>query len=100
MQQRFKIVKPVPVHLVTDGVQFEVIIARFDGQICWFDEVDRRAEPQHQEQLREFLRQSTLPENVRFAGMTPEMATTYDLAWQQTEAGQRRQVDRQRVSQK
>lgn len=88
MQQRLGIVKPVPVHLVTEATAFELIIARFDGSGWWFDEIDRRAEPQPAEQLKDQLRQVTMPENVRFSGMTPEMLTVYDLALQQSEAYQ------------
>jgi hypothetical protein len=95
MQQRFSKVTPVAVHLVTDGAVFEVIIARFDSSCWWFDEVDRRSDPQVIEQLRDFLRQETPPENIRFAGMTPEVITAYDLAWQQTPAGQQRRNTRQ-----
>jgi hypothetical protein len=90
MQQRLGAAKPVPVHLVTEAAAFEPIIARFDGSAWWFDEIDRRAEPQPAELLREQLRQGTMPENVRFPGMTPEMVTVYDLALQQTEAYQLR----------
>jgi len=90
MQQRLGAAKPVPVNLVTEAAAFEPIIARFDGSAWWFDEIDRRAEPQPAELLREQLRQGTMPENVRFPGMTPEMLTVYDLALQQTEAYQLR----------
>lgn len=88
MQQRLGVVKPVPVHLVTEATAFEAIIARFDGSGWWFDQIDRRAEPQPAEQLKEQLRQITLSENVRFSGMTPEMLTVYDLGLQQSEAYQ------------
>lgn len=97
MQQRFGVAQPIPVHLVTDGGQFEPIIARFDGTACWFEESDRRADPQPTEQLRTLLRGETVPENVRFAGMTPEMLAAYDLAWQQTEAGQQRRQQQREV---
>lgn len=109
MQQRLGVAKPVPVHLVTEGSTFEPIIARFDGSAWWFDEVDRRAEPQSVERLKEYLRQETMPENVRFSGMTPEMHTVYELALQQTEAYQlrmqhqreaREQQERQRQQQR
>ncbi|MEO8890173.1 MAG: hypothetical protein ABI417_01335, partial [Coleofasciculaceae cyanobacterium] len=91
MQQRLDVAKPVLVHLVTEATAFELIMARFDGAAWWFDQIDRRAEPQAAEQLKEFLRAVTLPEAVRFAGMTPEMLTVYDLAWQESEAAQVRQ---------
>jgi len=101
MQQRLGVAKPVLVHLVTQATAFELIIARFDGKAWWFDELDRRAEPQAAEQLKEYLRQVTLPEAVRFAGMTPEMLTVYDLAWQQSDAYQAQQeAIRQRAAQR
>lgn len=97
MQQRLGAVKPVLVHLATEAAAFEPIIARFDGSAWWFDEIDRRAEPQPAELLREQLRQGTMPENLRFAGMTPEMLSVYDLALQQTEANQLRMQHQQEV---
>lgn len=99
MQQRLGMIKPVPVHLVSEGAVFEPIIARFDGTAFWFDEIDRRAEPQPTEQLREHLEQVTLPDQVRFAGMTPEMVTVYELVLQQTPAYQEREQHRRQVRQ-
>ncbi|MGB5963635.1 MAG: hypothetical protein WBG73_23565 [Coleofasciculaceae cyanobacterium] len=96
MQQRLGVAKPVLVHLVTEATAFEAIMARFDGAAWWFDEIDRRADPQAAEQLKESLRQVRLPEVVRFAGMTPEMLTVYDLAWRQSEAYQVQQEAAQR----
>lgn len=100
MQQRLGVAKPVLLHLVTQATAFEAIIARFDGAAWWFDEIDRRAQAQTAEQLKEFLRQGALPEAVRFAGMTPEMLTVYDLAWQQLEANQAQQAVGQRAAQR
>ncbi|MEQ9000910.1 MAG: hypothetical protein RID53_30955 [Coleofasciculus sp. B1-GNL1-01] len=97
MQQRLGMVKPVPVHLVSEGAAFEPIIARFDGTAFWFDEIDRRAEPQPTEQLREQLEQVTLADQVRFTGMTPEMRTVYELVLQQTPAYQQREHHRRQA---
>jgi len=95
MRQRFGSPRPVPVHLTAEGGAFEPIIARFDGLALWFEEIDRRADPQPTEQLVEQLRRETLPERLAFAGMTPEMRVTYELAWRQTPAYQQRQEHRQ-----
>ncbi len=84
MQQRWGTAKPVPVHLVTDGGQFELIVARWDGCSWWFDESDRRADPLVAEQLREQLKKVTPLEELHFKGITPEMRTVYDLVTQQT----------------
>lgn len=78
-KQRLGIAKPVPINLVTDGVQFEQIIARFDGSSFWFEEGDRRADPFAAEELTKALKKLTPPKELRFKGMTPEMGTVYDL---------------------
>ncbi|MDB9315489.1 hypothetical protein PN462_20415 [Spirulina sp. CS-785/01] len=97
MQQRFQTAQPVAVHLVSEGAQFEPIVARFDGTAYWFETVDRRADVQLVAALREALTANTLPPNVQFAGITPEMRTVYELVWQQTEEGQRQLRHRQQV---
>jgi hypothetical protein len=80
--QRTGFAKPVPVHLVTDASQFEPIVARWDGHSWWFEEIDRRADPLASEELRAALKNMTLPQEIRFKGMTPEMRTVYELATQ------------------
>jgi hypothetical protein len=80
MQQRLGVAQPVPVHLVTEAVAFEPIIARWDGGCWWFDEIDRRAEPLVAERLREQMQQLTPTEALQFKGITPEMRTVYHLA--------------------
>jgi hypothetical protein len=85
MRSRTGTAKPVPVHLVQDGASFEPVVARWDGRSCWFQEIDRRADPMPAEHLREQLKQVTPPPEVRFKGMTPEMRTVYHLVAQQAE---------------
>ena len=46
---------------------------QWDGGACWFEETDRRADPMLAERLRDALREATLPGQVRFANLTPEM---------------------------
>jgi hypothetical protein len=84
-RQRWGAVRPAAVHLVSDGVRFEQVLARWDGSAWWFEEVDRRADPRVAERLRDALRQVTPPESLRFRGITPEMRTVYDLAAQQAQ---------------
>lgn len=79
-RQRFGKVKPVPVHLVSEGGQFEQIIARGDGHAWWFEQIDRRADPMVMEKLTAQLQQVTAPEEIQFQGMTPEMRTVYQMA--------------------
>jgi hypothetical protein len=83
-RQRIGAVAPVPLHLVTEGAAFDPAIARWDGSSWWFDELDRRADPQIAAQLREHLQKVTPLAELRFKGITPEMRTVYDLAAQQT----------------
>jgi hypothetical protein len=96
-RQRWGAARPAPVHLVTDGAPFEPIVARWDGRAWWFEELDRRADPQAAARLREALQQVVPPDQLRFNGLTPEMRVAYDLAAQQAagfqEVMQRRRDD-------
>lgn len=85
-RQRLGDVRPLPVHLVTEGGVFEPIVARGGDAVWWFEEVDRRADPMPAEHLKTALSVVTLPENLHFKGITPEMRTAYALAAQQSEA--------------
>ncbi|MDX2271662.1 MAG: hypothetical protein NW237_06895 [Cyanobacteriota bacterium] len=82
MRQRWGWVKPLPVHLVEGGGQFEGIVARWDGKTCWFAEADRRADPQISQQLQAHYRRFTPPQQLAFPGLTPEMRAAYQLASQ------------------
>lgn len=84
-KQRFGFVKPVAVHLVTDGAMFEPIIARFDGAFWWFEDIDRCADPLGAEELREAFKNIIPLKEVRFKGITPEMKTVYDLVAREKE---------------
>jgi hypothetical protein len=100
-RQRWGAAKPVPVHLVTDGAPYEPVVARWDGSACWFEELDRRADPMVTDRLREAQQQVVLPEALQFKGITPEMRAVYDLAVQRAEKFQalmqpRRDEDRLR----
>jgi hypothetical protein len=99
MRQRFKTVKPMLVHLVTEGVAFEQILARWNGNSCWFEEVDRRADPAIAETLQSALKQLIPVEELQFKGMTPEMRTLYELAAQQIEGFAQPQRDEKRLRQ-
>jgi hypothetical protein len=98
VRQRFKTVKPVAVHLVK-GVGFEQILARWNGNSCWFEEVDRRADPAIAETLQSNLRQLTPVEELQFKGITPEMRTLYHLATQRIEGFAQPQRDEKRLRQ-
>lgn len=82
-RQRGWAARPLPVHLVDEGAPFEGIVARHDGRSWWFEDLDRRADPRLPEGLRRALADVVPPEDLRLAGLTPEMRTTYTLATQQ-----------------
>lgn len=99
MRQRFKTVQPVPVHLVTEGVAFEQIIARWNGTFCWFEEIDRRDDPAIAETLQSQLKQLVPIAQLHFKGITPEMRSLYDLVAQRTEGFVHPQQDEKRLRQ-
>jgi hypothetical protein len=84
MQQRYGICKPLPIHLVSDGIRFDVIVARNDGVTWWFDECDRRSDPFVVQELQANIKKVTLPKQLHFKGITPEMRTIYHLVVQKT----------------
>lgn len=97
MRQRLKVVKPIAVHLVTEGIAFEQIIARWDGQSCWFEEVDRRTDPTIVETLQSAIKQLIPTQELQFKGITPEIRTVYELASQQIEGFAQPQQDERRL---
>ena len=99
VRQRFKIVKPLPVHLVTQGVAFEQIVARWNGNSCWFEEIDRRADPIIAENLQSALKQLIGVDQLQFQGITPEMRSLYELVAGRTEGFAQPQRDEKRLRQ-
>lgn len=99
MRQRFKVVKPVLVHLVAEGVAFEQVTARWNGQSCWFEEADRRADPAIAETLQANLKQLTPVEDLQFKDLTPEMRSLYELVTHRTAGFAQPQRDERRLRQ-
>lgn len=97
VRQRLGAVKPLAVHLVTQGVAFEQIVARWNGNSGWFEEVDRRADPTIAENLQTALKQLIPVEELRFKGITPEMRSLYELVSQRTEGFTQPQRDEKRL---
>jgi hypothetical protein len=85
MRQRFKVVRPVLVHLVTEGISFEQILARWDGSCCWFEQIDRRADPAIAESLQAALKEIIPVEHLQIKGITPELRSLYELVAQRIE---------------
>jgi hypothetical protein len=97
MRQRLKIVKPLAVHLVTEGVTFEQIIVRWNGHSSWFEEIDRRTDPVIVETLQSAVKQLIPAEELQFKGMTPEILTVYELATRRIEGFTQPQQDEKRL---
>lgn len=81
-QQRFGAVRPLIIHLVSEGAQFEQVIARTDGNAFFFEDTDRRSDPVMAQTMRGELTNNTPVEDLRFATLTPEMRTAFQLALQ------------------
>ncbi len=99
MRQRLGWVKPVPVHLVTEGAAFDVAIARYDNNTWWFETLDRRADIQPTVLLRQAIQQHTPVENLHFTGLTPEMRIAYKFATQPLEGFSQTARDKKRLQQ-
>lgn len=82
--------RPVLVHLVTEGREFEQAVARTVGGAWWFEELDRRADPLDAERLREARRNKLAPEALGWPGLTPEMRSCYSLIVRREERERRR----------
>ena len=78
--QRLGACRPLPVHLVDQGTALETVIAGWDGTAFWFQDLDRRADPQLAEYLRQQLNAGTALEQLRYPGLSPEQRSSYSLA--------------------
>jgi hypothetical protein len=74
---RIKIDGPVPVLLVSDAQQFEVIKARFDGANFWFEALEPSRDPATAAYLRQQLQAKTEPNLLARPGLTYEERLAY-----------------------
>jgi hypothetical protein len=98
MRQRFpsREVRPVPVHLVTDGQEFEQVVARSLGGGWWFEELDRRASPLDADEMRAAFSNRLAPESLSWKGLTPEMRSCYSLVYRRDELAREEKIRRER----
>lgn len=99
-RQRLGTRKPQAVQLVCQSLPFEQFIARWDGAVCWFEEIDRRADPMDAERLRQALLDQTLPAHLNWKNCTPEMRGCYVQAREQQKQKKqklRQQSDEERL---
>ncbi|MCF2150669.1 hypothetical protein IQ276_030450 [Desmonostoc muscorum LEGE 12446] len=97
VRQRLQVVKPIAIHLVTEGIIFDQIIARWNAQSCWFEEIDRRTDPEIVETLQSAVKQLIPVEELQFKGITPEIRTVYELATRRIEGFSQPQQDEKRL---
>ncbi|MEH2068778.1 MAG: hypothetical protein V7K47_11565 [Nostoc sp.] len=97
IRQRLQVVKPIAIHLVTESIIFDQIIARWNGQSCWFEEIDHRTDPAIVETLQSAVKQLIPVEELQFKGITPEIRTVYELATRQIEGFGQPQQDEKRL---
>jgi hypothetical protein len=90
---RIQVEGPVRVHLATGVEPFQQVIARFDGAIFWFQEIDRRRSPAIAAYLRDEFNAGTPAEDLHKPTLTAEEREVYRLAWQAAEAARRDQVE-------
>jgi hypothetical protein len=71
---------------VTGAQPLQRVVARFDGALFWFQEVDRRRSPAIAAYLREALETGTRSEDLRRSTLTAEEREAYSLAQRGIEA--------------
>jgi hypothetical protein len=77
----------VAVHLVNGCGRFDVAVARFDGSACWFDTLDRRADPMIADALRDAAARSIPAVSLRISGLSPEDRVAYSTLFESVGAG-------------
>lgn len=78
---RFRIMGPVPLHLVQGAKSFDTVYARFDGSAFWFETVDRRRDPAVSRTLNDALKDKIKPEELRCRGVVPQERLAYRMLW-------------------
>ncbi|MBD2488152.1 hypothetical protein [Aulosira sp. FACHB-615] len=97
VRQRSQVVKPIAVHLVTEAGVFEQIIARWNGQSCWFEDIDRRTDPIIVETLQSAVKRLIPVEELQFKDLTPEIRIVYELATKRIEGFDQAKQDEKRL---
>lgn len=100
---RFKITGMVPIYLAEEVQLFDTVCSRFDGGVCWFDELDPRRSPQTAIYLRECLTKLDKVDKVSMPGLTQEEKDAYGIAWEvaysaSEEAQKNRETERIRTA--
>jgi hypothetical protein len=90
---RFRIEGMVPIRLIEDARQFEIVQTRFDGTQFWYSGVDSRGNPARAAYLREALEKMVPPAGLKRSGLTTEerraYAASYEPRFQASEEARR-----------
>ncbi|MCA9072296.1 MAG: hypothetical protein KDA84_25390 [Planctomycetaceae bacterium] len=78
---RFQIEGLVPVRIVEDAEQFDVIRSRYDGSNFWFDSNETTRDLATADSLRKALRGMLPPDKIKRSGLTPEERSAYKTCW-------------------
>lgn len=80
-ESRFGADQVVPLQLASGCQPFETVIARFDGQACWFDKRDPRRPARIAKELRRRLAELIDPNNIAVSGANQAEKTAYERNW-------------------
>jgi hypothetical protein len=87
--RRFQIEGLVPVQLVDEAAQFEIVQARFDGTNFWFEARDPTRDPATAAWLRKSLRERLDPNQLTRRSLTSEERAAYAMNYELTETARR-----------
>src|ERR1051325_6483151 len=65
------------VHLVDEAEPFDIVQTCFDGERCWFVDLDSRQDPAASAFLREALARKVLPRTLNRLGLTAQQRLAY-----------------------
>lgn len=82
---RFKITGLVPIHFAEEVQLFDVIQARFDGTVCWFEGIYENHSLKNANYLREAFSKFEMPSKIELPGLTQEEKDAYLIAFNASE---------------
>lgn len=91
---RFRLEGSVPVLLAEEGIEpFDVVVARFDGRLFWYERRDSRHNPALAAYLRQAFNEQLAPEKLQKKGLSAEERAAYTETWKVIEEARRNSVE-------
>jgi hypothetical protein len=91
---RFRLDGPVPMLLAEESLEpFDVVVARFDGLLFWYERRDSRHNPALAAYLRQSFNEQLAPEKLHKKGLSAEERAAYAEAWKAIEEARRNSVE-------